>query len=47
MASVAANARTYTSTGLRRDTVYTYRVRSYNSAGNSDYSNTAARRTLR
>jgi PKD repeat protein len=47
VATVGANVRTYSNTGLAKNTVYTYRVRSYNSFGNSGYSNTAAARTLR
>jgi len=47
VATVGANVRTYSNTGLSKNTVYTYRVRAYNSFGNSGYSNTAAARTLR
>jgi hypothetical protein len=47
VATVGANVRSYSSTGLSKNTVYTYRVRSYNSFGNSGYSNTSAARTLR
>jgi PKD repeat protein len=47
VATVSANVRSYSNTGLSKNTVYTYRVRSYNSFGNSGYSNTAAARTLR
>jgi PKD repeat protein len=47
VATVGANVRNYSNTGLNKNTVYTYRVRSYNSVGNSGYSNTAAARTLR
>lgn len=38
---------TFTDTGLARRTTYTYRVRAYNAAGDSAYSNTASARTLR
>jgi len=47
VATVGANVRNYSNTGLSKNTVYTYRVRAYNSFGNSAYSNTAAARTLR
>jgi PKD repeat protein len=46
-ATVGANVRTYSNTGLTKNTFYTYRVRAYNSFGNSGYSNTAVARTLR
>jgi hypothetical protein len=45
IATVGANATTYSSTGLSRDTTYRYRVRAYNGSGNSNYSNTASART--
>ncbi len=38
---VGANVTAYSSAGLTGDTTYSYRVRSYNSGGNSAYSNTA------
>jgi hypothetical protein len=41
IATVGANVTTYTNSSLKADTVYTYRVRAYNAAGNSDYSNDA------
>ncbi|MGA1979975.1 MAG: glycoside hydrolase family 9 protein [Sedimentisphaerales bacterium] len=41
IASLGANVTTYSSTGLAASTRYYYRVRAYNSAGNSAYSNTA------
>jgi len=47
IATVGANVRSYSNTGLSKNTVYTYRVRAYNSFGNSGYSNSAAARTLR
>jgi PKD repeat protein len=47
IAIVGTNVRTYSNTGLSKNTVYTYRVRAYNSFGNSGYSNTSAARTLR
>jgi parallel beta-helix repeat protein/predicted outer membrane repeat protein len=46
IATVGANVTTYTNSGLTANTTYTYRVRAYNSAGNSDYSNTASATTL-
>ncbi len=45
LATVAANATTYTDTGLTAATTYTYRVRATSSGGNSGYSNTAAATT--
>ena len=47
IATVAGTATTYTNSGLAANTTYRYRVRAYNSAGNSQYSNIAATRTLR
>ena len=41
IATVAANATGYASTGLAANTAYYYRVRAYNATGNSDYSNEA------
>jgi hypothetical protein len=38
-------ATSYTDRGLKPGTVYTYRARAYNAAGNSPYSNTASART--
>lgn len=46
LATVAANATAYASTGLTAATTYTYRVRATNSAGNSAYSNSATATTL-
>ena len=42
VATVGANVVTYSNTGLSGNTTYYYRVRAYNSAGNSAYSNTAS-----
>jgi len=39
IATVGAGVRTYQNTGLAANTTYCYRVRAYNSAGNSGYSN--------
>ena len=41
IASVPANTNSYTDTGLLPETQYTYRIRAYNSFGNSSYSNEA------
>ena len=46
IATVGANVTTYWDTGLSASTAYSYRVRSYNSAGDSTYSNTASATTL-
>ena len=43
--TASANAESYTDSGLSASTKYTYRVRSYNSAGNSGYSGTASATT--
>lgn len=40
--SVGANVTTFNDSGLKSGATYTYRVRAYNSAGNSSYSNTAS-----
>jgi probable HAF family extracellular repeat protein len=41
IAMVNANARTYIDTGTSRNMIYRYRVRAFNTAGNSAYSNIA------
>jgi chitodextrinase len=41
IATVGAGVTTYNNTGLTANTQYYYRIRSYNSAGNSSYSNEA------
>jgi hypothetical protein len=41
VATLAANVTSYANTGLLAATSYTYRVRAYNGAGDSDFSNTA------
>jgi hypothetical protein len=46
IATVGANVTSFASTGLSRDRTYYYRVRAYNSAGSSPYSNVASARTL-
>ena len=45
IATVGANVKTYSDTGLTRNTRYTYRVRAYNSVGNSGYSNNDSAKT--
>ena len=46
IATVPANSTTYSSTGLSSSTLYLYRVRAYNTGGNSSYSNTASATTF-
>ncbi len=46
IAIVAANVTSYSNTGLTANTKYGYRIRSYNSAGNSAYSNLVNATTL-
>ena len=43
IATVGVNVTTYQNTGLACGTTYYYRVRAYNTGGNSNYSNTALR----
>jgi alpha-N-arabinofuranosidase len=47
IATVSANVVSYSNTGLSRNTLYYYRVRAYNTVGNSGYSNVASARTLK
>jgi PKD repeat protein len=47
IATVGANVKNYSNTGLKRNTSYRYRVRAYNSFGNSAYSNIASAKTPR
>ncbi|HXG67965.1 MAG TPA: fibronectin type III domain-containing protein [Blastocatellia bacterium] len=47
IAQVGAGVRSFSDTGLRRNTTYRYRVRAYNTGGNSAYSNIASARTLK
>jgi hypothetical protein len=47
IAILGANVTTYSSTGLLANKQYYHRVRAYNAAGNSAYSNTAKTRTLK
>ena len=42
IATTGANVTSYSNTGLTASTSYSYRVRAYNTAGDSDYSNTAS-----
>jgi subtilisin len=42
IATVGANVTGYSNSGLAASTSYSYRVRAYNAAGDSDYSNTAS-----
>ena len=46
IASVGANVRTYSNTGLQASTRYWYRVRAYNVVGSSDYSGETSAATL-
>jgi hypothetical protein len=46
IATVGANVISYSNTGLTASTSYSYRVRAYNAAGDSDYSNTASATTM-
>ena len=45
IAEVGAGVTSFSNTGLSRITFYSYRVRAFNSAGNSGYSNTASANT--
>ncbi|GKT07291.1 C1 family peptidase [Desulforhabdus sp. TSK] len=45
IATLGAGVRTYNNSGLAGGASYTYRVRAYNSSGNSNYSNTATAET--
>jgi hypothetical protein len=45
VATVGANVTTYAATGLAASTAYTFRVRAYNAAGDSAYSNAAGATT--
>lgn len=46
IATLPANSTSYAHTGLSMMTTYSYRIRSYNSAGSSAYSNSASATTL-
>jgi len=45
IATLGSNATAYTATGLTASTTYYFRVRAYNTAGSSSYSNVASART--
>jgi len=45
IATVGANVKTFSNTGLTKFTSYSYRVRAYNASGDSGYSNIASART--
>jgi len=45
IAQVGANSNTFADTTVTKNTAYSYRVRSFNGAGNSAYSNTASAKT--
>ena len=45
--TVAANVRSFSNTGLVGNRTYAYRVRAFNQAGSSAYSNVASTKTLR
>jgi hypothetical protein len=47
IATVGANVKSYSNTRLTKNTTYRYRIRAYNAAGNSAYSNTASATTPR
>lgn len=47
IATVSANVKTYTNSGLQRGRTYSYRTRAYNTTGNSAYSNTASATAIR
>jgi C1A family cysteine protease len=47
IATVGPDVATFSNSGLRKGTTYTYRVRAYNTVENSAYSNVASRTTLR
>jgi titin len=45
IATVGPNVTSYSDSGVRKNTLYYYRVRAYNSAGSSAYSNVASAHT--
>jgi subtilisin family serine protease len=46
IATVGADVTSFSSTGLKKNTTYHFRVRAYNGAGNSTYSSTASAKTF-
>ena len=47
IATVGTNVNTFSNTGLNRNTTYRYRVRAYNTSGDSNYSNIASAKTFK
>jgi len=47
IATVGTNVNTFSNTGLDKNTTYRYRVRAYNTGGNSNYSNIASAKTFK
>jgi hypothetical protein len=47
IANVSEDVSNHSDVGLRRSTIYRYRVRAYNANGNSAYSNVVSARTFR
>jgi PKD repeat protein len=47
IATVSANVRNYSNSGLKRNTTYRFRVRAFNGTGNSAYSNIVTVKTPR
>jgi len=47
IAAVGANVKNYSNSGLKRNTTYRYRIRAFNTLGNSAYSNVASVKTTR
>jgi len=47
MGTAGPNVTTFSSTGLQKNRIYHYRVRSYRQTLNSDYSNVASAKTLK
>ena len=47
IATVGSDVNSFANTGLTKNTMYRYRVRAYNTGGNSGYSNIASVKTLK
>lgn len=47
IATVGANVTAFSNTGLTKNTTYRYRIRAYNTAGNSAFSNITSEKTLK